>query len=212
MCYYVLLFISGCVSILVCFFFFKQKTAYEMRISDWSSDVCSSDLMHLHEIYVDIEGSIRLCRLLEKLQRSPFDIAVEIGNADHALVRRIDVLAVDLEILGDLTPGGAGERALRHLLEHRPQLRVHVGKPGVVRIGVGVEVVETDVLHDVVAVGVRQGVVGLAKVPLAGEIGVVTGFLQDRRQGPLGSRQTATLALESHGGQDRKSTRLNSSH
>src|SRR3546814_3050042 len=26
-----------------CFFFFKQKTAYEMRISDWSSDVCSSD-------------------------------------------------------------------------------------------------------------------------------------------------------------------------
>src|SRR3546814_8379101 len=31
---------SGC-------FFFKQKTAYEMRISDWSSDVCSSDLMAL---------------------------------------------------------------------------------------------------------------------------------------------------------------------
>src|SRR3546814_20254689 len=29
---------------LVSFFFFKQKTAYEMRISDWSSDVCSSDL------------------------------------------------------------------------------------------------------------------------------------------------------------------------
>src|SRR3546814_9135915 len=28
----------------VFFFFFKQKTAYEMRISDWSSDVCSSDL------------------------------------------------------------------------------------------------------------------------------------------------------------------------
>src|SRR3546814_1922534 len=29
---------------LLCFFVFKQKTAYEMRISDWSSDVCSSDL------------------------------------------------------------------------------------------------------------------------------------------------------------------------
>src|SRR3546814_10121328 len=28
-----------------CCFFFKQKTAYEMRISDWSSDVCSSDLL-----------------------------------------------------------------------------------------------------------------------------------------------------------------------
>src|SRR3546814_1588994 len=31
--------------ILSFFFFFKQKTAYEMRISDWSSDVCSSDLL-----------------------------------------------------------------------------------------------------------------------------------------------------------------------
>src|SRR3546814_12873361 len=43
------------------FFFFKQKTAYEMRISDWSSDVCSSDLStrgqdtgqyaHRHKVY-----------------------------------------------------------------------------------------------------------------------------------------------------------------
>src|SRR3546814_7920002 len=31
--------------LLVFVFFFKQKTAYEMRISDWSSDVCSSDLL-----------------------------------------------------------------------------------------------------------------------------------------------------------------------
>src|SRR3546814_9326477 len=30
----------------VLFFFFKHKTAYEMRISDWSSEVCSSDLLH----------------------------------------------------------------------------------------------------------------------------------------------------------------------
>src|SRR3546814_8961688 len=33
-----------CTAFIVFFFFFKQKTAYEMRISDWSSDVCSSDL------------------------------------------------------------------------------------------------------------------------------------------------------------------------
>src|SRR3546814_3970492 len=33
------------VSVFFFFFFFKQKTAYEMRISDWSSDVCSSDLI-----------------------------------------------------------------------------------------------------------------------------------------------------------------------
>src|SRR3546814_4794872 len=35
---------SFVIAVLLCFFFFKQKTAYEMRISDWSSDVCSSDL------------------------------------------------------------------------------------------------------------------------------------------------------------------------
>src|SRR3546814_2707340 len=34
----------GEVLVITFFFFFKQKTAYEMRISDWSSDVCSSDL------------------------------------------------------------------------------------------------------------------------------------------------------------------------
>src|SRR3546814_7823488 len=39
------------------FFFFKQKTAYEMRISDWSSDVCSSDLRS-HR-WPDIWGQIR---------------------------------------------------------------------------------------------------------------------------------------------------------
>src|SRR3546814_15628006 len=37
----------------MCFFFCKQKTAYEMRISDWSSDVCSSDLL---DAVVPVEG------------------------------------------------------------------------------------------------------------------------------------------------------------
>src|SRR3546814_6647227 len=48
------------------FFFFKQKTAYEMRISDWSSDVCSSDLsrfdwrMIMKQAQLDIELCGRL--------------------------------------------------------------------------------------------------------------------------------------------------------
>src|SRR3546814_20374948 len=37
-----------------CFFFFKQKTAYEMRISDWSSDVCSSDLCMIENDKVNL--------------------------------------------------------------------------------------------------------------------------------------------------------------
>src|SRR3546814_1805497 len=42
-CYY-----NDVICVLCIFFFFKQKTAYEMRISDWSSDVCSSDLFALY--------------------------------------------------------------------------------------------------------------------------------------------------------------------
>src|SRR3546814_2349949 len=49
--------------VLSVFFFFKQKTAYEMRISDWSSDVCSSDLFRRYknaQIFAfDFGGSIR---------------------------------------------------------------------------------------------------------------------------------------------------------
>src|SRR3546814_18028343 len=40
-----LMLFRGCLSLHDNIFFFKQKTAYEMRISDWSSDVCSSDLL-----------------------------------------------------------------------------------------------------------------------------------------------------------------------
>src|SRR3546814_6136939 len=47
-CSWIIYFFSCCrVSVICFFFFFKQKTAYEMRISDWSSDVCSSDLLVL---------------------------------------------------------------------------------------------------------------------------------------------------------------------
>src|SRR3546814_8413826 len=45
-----------------CFCFFKQKTAYEMRISDWSSDVCSSDL---HVIPQGIQHVGRIRAILE---------------------------------------------------------------------------------------------------------------------------------------------------
>src|SRR3546814_3094830 len=42
------------VVVMLLFFFFKQKTAYEMRISDWSSDVCSSDLTERERSHIDI--------------------------------------------------------------------------------------------------------------------------------------------------------------
>src|SRR3546814_5704366 len=46
-----------CFLLIDFFFFFKQKTAYEMRISDWSSDVCSSDLL------AALEGAFELRKL-----------------------------------------------------------------------------------------------------------------------------------------------------
>src|SRR3546814_3625246 len=42
------------------FFFFKQKTAYEMRISDWSSDVCSSDLANIAQGVVVFDPELKL--------------------------------------------------------------------------------------------------------------------------------------------------------
>src|SRR3546814_2720931 len=47
------------------FFFFKQKTAYEMRISDWSSDVCSSDLPTFGR--VPVHGCMPLTPSLERI-------------------------------------------------------------------------------------------------------------------------------------------------
>src|SRR3546814_5620768 len=56
-----------CVSYYV-FFVFKQKTAYEMRISDWSSDVCSSDLIELSGLIIPFRVIIRSEDLLKMEQ------------------------------------------------------------------------------------------------------------------------------------------------
>src|SRR3546814_15215260 len=53
-------------------FFFKQKTAYEMRISDWSSDVCSSDLPGLMESAFDEEIAGRGQYMLPPRRRAGF--------------------------------------------------------------------------------------------------------------------------------------------
>src|SRR3546814_1340274 len=57
-----------------CFFFFKQKTAYDMRISDWSSDVCSSDLLDVADATTALD--IATARINDR--------TVEVGEAGHA--------------------------------------------------------------------------------------------------------------------------------
>src|SRR3546814_10037488 len=72
------------------FFFFKQKTAYEMRISDWSSDVCSSDLVRED---VDLHGHVMEHLSPELLSLVPLDhqqryLRVHLQNAQHLLTQR----------------------------------------------------------------------------------------------------------------------------
>src|SRR3546814_6520486 len=66
-------------------FFFKQKTAYEMRISDWSSDVCSSDLTPTTSPPAASAASaitpIRPTRPPPKTRRTPFSASRQIGRA-----------------------------------------------------------------------------------------------------------------------------------
>src|SRR3546814_1682756 len=77
--------VMGCVfGVLYVFILFKQKTAYEMRISDWSSDVCSSDLGR--------EKRVGERAILGVFRRIDFDRQVRPAIADQFGIRR-EILA-----------------------------------------------------------------------------------------------------------------------
>src|SRR3546814_2350626 len=63
------------------FFFFKQKTAYEMRISDWISEVCSSDLIVQSNLLAELE-SLVICPITSAVRDAAFRITVEPDNAN----------------------------------------------------------------------------------------------------------------------------------
>src|SRR3546814_3226410 len=70
-----LLCILSLFGVLLFVFFFKQKTAYEMRISDWSSDVCSSDLIRKGAMdavlrYAATQASADLTVAVERIAKS----------------------------------------------------------------------------------------------------------------------------------------------
>src|SRR3546814_7654479 len=69
------------------FLFFKQKTAYEMRISDWSSDVCSSNLPAVQNdrVFRHIQG--RIAAKNQLLISRPFRLPHIHGSNQHAAVR-----------------------------------------------------------------------------------------------------------------------------
>src|SRR3546814_7515989 len=83
----------------VCFLFFKQKTAYEMRISDWSSDVCSSDLLADRAV-AGAEGE------------RPHGAALGLRPGPHpapgGALREADGLSRRAELAGRVAPGHQG--------------------------------------------------------------------------------------------------------
>src|SRR3546814_3363498 len=68
------------------FFFFKQKTAYEMRISDWSSDVCSSDLLEETPIDFEVDSSSSALQLVCLRIRCPGEFSRT--KTHHGLLTR----------------------------------------------------------------------------------------------------------------------------
>src|SRR3546814_11865332 len=100
------------MTFIVVFFFFKQKTAYEMRISDWSSDVCSSDL---------VEGdSVLLERHHRRRHRNPA-LLLDL----HPVGTRAPVRAARLDLAGKMDRAARDEQLL--------------GQRGLARIGVGTD-------------------------------------------------------------------------
>src|SRR3546814_9371998 len=98
-------------------FFFKQKTAYEMRISDWSSDVCSSDLAARAALFGIQQGSLD-----EALRARSAAALTDIGFDGYAI--------------GGLA-GGEGQEAMFGVLDFapaqlpadKPRYLMGVGKP-----------------------------------------------------------------------------------
>src|SRR3546814_492637 len=79
-----------------CFFFFKQKTAYEMRISDWSSDVCSSDLVARVEIALECRKCPRADRIAHVLHQILIKMQIMLRHQHRAehLARADEVMQI----------------------------------------------------------------------------------------------------------------------
>src|SRR3546814_9884918 len=115
----------------VIFFFFKQKTAYEMRISDWSSDVCSSDLSRFSDFALHIRAIVRS----QSLPGYVLELVPGTGS-ETLLVMRPSVIEIGLRPVdnlprqkrrictSDAMPIGTSNAVLSVLRTHASQLNL----------------------------------------------------------------------------------------
>src|SRR3546814_1545737 len=96
------------------FFFFKQKTAYEMRISDWSSDVCSSDLRVVLRREPDNPHDRRAIEVLDargaklgyvaRIDNSAVARMMDAGERFEARIARLNRATLDIRLEIDWLP------------------------------------------------------------------------------------------------------------
>src|SRR3546814_1326057 len=106
------------------FFFFKQKTAYEMRISDWSSDVCSSDLFFGWAGVEEAEGAAAVLPAFQRGRVAGLRVPDMLGQLAAGLGRHVDTLEA----------GAAGRRPAWRAASDRRDIPVatlsqHRGRP-----------------------------------------------------------------------------------
>src|SRR3546814_2525428 len=111
-------------------FLFKQKTAYEMRISDWSSDVCSSDLV---EVLLRAQvGRAALDHRDAAIGRERFVPGVD---RDETAVVRADDARIDRQRNLERRLGASGEVAIEILLVHEDvAARLQLGEDAEVEV------------------------------------------------------------------------------
>src|SRR3546814_9517988 len=106
------------------FFFFKQKTAYEMRISDWSSDVCSSDLRGKRAVFTCVGADADLQQVVlgkdvALAAMRPGAVLVDHTTVSAKIARRLaeeaaskGLLAVDAPVSGGQAGAASGQLAI----------------------------------------------------------------------------------------------------
>src|SRR3546814_2188290 len=108
----------------MCIFFFKQKTAYEMRISDWSSDVCSSDLVRAEaqQVVTQRPLEVQARRLAFVVPAADTAVARVAAFLDGRRAEESVVGAVAADDAARTVPGAAADGAARSE-EHTSELQ-----------------------------------------------------------------------------------------